>query len=86
MKTFKLITAGGDINMDGSPSIIDGGGGEKLVTSGGGARPGHQNLSAKIAQAQNAGNIQNYEMFDWRQSNQSLNQESELSRDQTRLD
>ena len=77
--------------MDGSPSIIDGGGGqrgEKLITSGGGARPGHQNLSAKIAQAQNAGNIQNYEMFDWRQSNQSLNQESEfnMSRDQTRLD
>ena len=67
--------------MDGSPSIIDGGGGgrgEKLVTPGGGARPSHQNLSAKIAAAQNAGNVQNYEMFDWRQSNQSLNQESEF--------
>ena len=55
----KLITAGGEINMDGP--------GEKHVTATG--RP--MNQSAKIAAMQNG----NYELFDWRQSNQSLNQE-----------
>ena len=55
----KLITAGGEINMDGP--------GEKHVTAT--ARPMSQ--SAKIAAMQNG----NYELFDWRQSNQSLNQE-----------
>lgn len=52
----KLITAGGEINMENGP-------GEKLIS-----RP--MNQSAKIAAMQNS----NYEMFDWRQSNQSLNQ------------
>ena len=41
--------------------------GEKHVTATG--RP--MNQSAKIAAMQNG----NYELFDWRQSNQSLNQE-----------
>ena len=54
-----MITAGGEINMDGP--------GEKHVTAT--ARPMSQ--SAKIAAMQNG----NYELFDWRQSNQSLNQE-----------
>ena len=54
-----MITAGGEINMDGP--------GEKHVTATG--RP--MNQSAKIAAMQNG----NYELFDWRQSNQSLNQE-----------
>ena len=72
----KLITAGGDINMIGGPPGDGGGGrtGEKLITPGAHAGNRNQNLSAKIAAAQNGGN---YEMFDWRQSNQSLNQESE---------
>ena len=42
--------------------------GEKHVTATG--RP--MNQSAKIAAMQNG----NYELFDWRQSNQSLNQET----------
>ena len=63
--------------MIGGPPGDGGGGrtGEKLITPGA-QHAGNrgQNLSAKIAAAQNGGN---YEMFDWRQSNQSLNQESE---------
>ena len=61
---IKLVTAGGDYNADGSFTT-----GEKVITPGNAPR---STLSQKIAQSQN------YEMFDWRQSNQSLNQENEL--------
>jgi hypothetical protein len=61
----KLVTAGGDYNADGSFTA-----GEKVVSAVGNGQ--QRNMSQKIAAAQN------YEMFDWRQSNQSLTQENEL--------
>lgn len=62
---IKLVTAGGDYNADGSFTA-----GEKVVSAVGNGQ--QRNMSQKIAAAQN------YEMFDWRQSNQSLTQENEL--------
>ena len=62
---IKLVTAGGDYNADGSFTA-----GEKVVSAVGNGQ--QRNMSQKIAATQN------YEMFDWRNSNQSLTQENEL--------